>query len=334
MIKTKGNPRSYDYVFCIVTGIFLVAICNFVAFIPALRSLPEHLYDSMIVNRMSWSLLWATIFYLFWYCTVMLFVPSDFKYRPSHKLVAWSVLPYTLTNLFFFYDMFSRRRSSRAPGKALDEVYNQKVEPIILDFYRQADLKYYLSAIIIGYLVLIFFRGYQKRMRAILIEESENLHIYTRSKEREDKKLVDEAEKLANTFVDTDKTKCTDPAAEVLDVGFFAFIYGEGFDYVIMNEGLAIPFLADDDEPIDTIFEGIFIQINSTLYIRDDHIMLFDLEKHYIIISPFLEELFEKISKKSVQSKLYSYRCQHKPRSYYQIETTLVEKIKSRFKMD
>jgi len=62
--------------------------------------------------------------------------------------------------------------------------------------------------------------------------------------------------------------------------------------------------------------------------------MLFDFEKHYIIISPVLEELFDKITKKSVQNKLYSYRCQHKPKNYYQIDPALVGKIKSRFKMD
>ncbi|PUV26286.1 hypothetical protein [Sphingobacterium athyrii] len=333
MIKTKSKPRWYDYVICIVAGIFVVAICNFAAYIPALRSLPEQLYDKMIVDRIIWSLSSAT-FYVFWLSVVMLVVQSDFKYRPPHNLVLWSVLPYTLTNLLFGYAIFNARRNSSALDEALDVVPMSRDESEILAFYQQADLKYYLSAVIIGYLVLIFFKGYQKRMLAILSAESKNPTKKTRSKDVEEKRLLDEAQKLANTFADTDKIKSTDPDSEVLDVDFFAFIYGEGFDYVIINEGYAIPFVADDDEPIDTIFEGIFIQINSTLYIRADHIMLFDLEKHYIIISPALEELFEKINRKSVQSKLYSYRCQHKPASYYQIEPTLVDKIKSTFKMD
>lgn len=334
MIKTKGKPRWYDYVICIVAGIFVVAICNFAAYIPAIRSLPEHLYDKMIVDRIIWSLSSATFFYGISFYFVVIVLQSNFKYKPPHNVILWAVTPYTLANLFLGNTIFSGRRSSSALGKALDEEYIYQIEPELLAFYHHADLKYYLSAIIMGYFVLIFFKGYQKRMFAILSAKAKSLPKKPRSKEREDKELLDEAQKLANTFADTENVKSTDPDSEVLDVDFFAFIHGEGFDYVIINEGYAIPFLADDEEPIDAIFEGIFIQINSTLYIRADHIMLFDLEKHYIIISPVLEELFEKINKKSVQSKLYSYRCQHKPKSYYQIEPTLVEKIKSKFKMD
>ncbi len=334
MIKRKSKPRWFDYFICIVLGILVVALCNFAAYIPALRSLSEHLYDKMIVDRIFWSLSSATIFYIFWFSIIMLVVQSDFKYRPPNNLVLWSVLPYTLTHLLFGYAIFSARRSSSALGEALDEVYISQIEPEILAFYQQADLKYYLSAIVIGYFVLIFSKGYRKRLLAILSAKAKNPTKKRRSKEREDKELLDEAQKLANTFVDAENVKSTDPDSEVLDVDFFAFIHGEGFDYVIINEGHAIPFIADDDEPIDAIFEGIFIQINSTLYIRADHIMLFDFEKHYIIISPVLEELFDKINKKSVQSKLYSYRCQHKPKNYYQMDPTLVGKIKSRFKMD
>jgi hypothetical protein len=334
MIKTKSKPRLYDYVICIVAGIFVMAICNFAAYIPALRSLPEHLYDKMIVDRIIWSLVSATIFYVFWFSIVILLVQSDFKYRPPHNLLLWSVLPYTLTNLLFGYAIFNARRNSSPLDEALDVVPMSRDESEILAFYQQADLKYYFSAIIIGYFVLIFFKGYQKRMLAILSAESKNPTKKPRSQDRKDKELLEEAQKLANTFADTDKIKSSDPDSEVLDVDFFAFIYGEGFDYVIINEGHVVPFFNKDEEPLDTIFEGIFVQINRTLYIRVDHIMLFDLEKHYIIISPVLEELFERITKKSVQNKLYSYRCQHKSKSYYQIEPRLVAKIKSKFKMD
>ncbi len=334
MIKTKAKLRWYDYVICIVAGIFVVAICNFAAYIPALRSLPEHLYDKMIVDRINWSLSSATFFYGIWFYFVVIILQSNFKYKPPRNVTLWTVAPYTFASLFMGNGIFNERRSSSALAEALDEVSISRVDPEIMDFYRQADLKYYLSAILIGYFVLIFFKGYRKRMFAILSAQSKKIPKKMKSKDREDKELLDEAQKLANTFANTDKIKSTDPDSEVLDVDFFAFIHGEGFDYVIINEGYAIPFLADDEEPIDAIFEGIFIQINSTLYIRADHIMLFDLEKLYIIISPVLEELFEKINKKSVQSKLYSYRCQHKPKSYYQIEPTLVEKIKSKFKMD
>jgi hypothetical protein len=334
MIEKKDKPKWYDYVVCIVTGIFVVAICNFVAYIPALRSLAEQLYDRMIVDRIIWSLFSAATLYVFWFCAVMLVVQSDFKYTPPHNPVLWSILPYTLTHLLFGYAFFNASRNSNELGRDLDELYMSGTEPEILDFYHQADLKYYFSAMLIGYFVLIFFKGYRKRMFAILSTESKNLPKKPSSKDVEDKRLIDEAQKLANTFADIDKIKPTDPDSEVFDVDFFAFIYGEGFDYVIINEGYAIPFLADAGEPIDTIFEGIFIQINSTLYIRADHIMLFDLENHYIIISAMLEELFEKITKKNVQNKLYSYRCLHMPKSYYQIDPALVEKIKSKFKRD
>lgn len=334
MIETTSKPRWYDYLICIVAGIFVMAICNFVAYIPALRSLPEHLYDKMIVDRISWSLLSATFFYGIWFYFVVIILQSNFKYKPPRNVTLWAVVPYTLASLFVGNAIFSERRSRSALAEALDEVYVSRIDPEIMDFYRQADLKYYLSAIIIGYFVLIFFKGYRKRMLAILSAKSKNPTNKKRSKDVEDKKLIDEAQKLANTFADTDKIKSTDPDSEGVDVDFFAFIYGEGFDYVIINEGHVVPFFNKDDEPLDTIFEGIFVQINRTLYIRADHIMLFDLEKHYIIISPMLEELFEKITKQSVQNKLYSYRCLHKPKSYYQIEPRLVEKIQSRFKMD
>lgn len=334
MIETTSKPRWYDYLICIVVGILVVASCNFVAYIPALRSLPEPLYDKMIVDRISWSLSSATIFYGFWFWIVVMMAQANFKHKPPNDLVLWAIVPYTFSHLIFGYGLFSDRRSSSALAEALDEVYISRVEPEIMAFYRQADLKYYLSAILIGYFVLIFFKGYRKRMFAILSAQSKKTPKKTRSKDREDKKLIDEAQKLANTFADTDKVKSTDPARVGVDVDFFAFIYGEGFDYVIINEGHVVPFFNKDDEPLDTIFEGIFVQINRTLYIRADHIMLFDLEKLYIIISPMLEELFEKITKKSVQNKLYSYRCLHKPKSYYRIEPRLVEKIKSRFKMD
>ncbi|MDF2515919.1 MAG: hypothetical protein K0R59_1215 [Sphingobacterium sp.] len=335
MIETKGKPRWYDYVICIVTGIFVVATCNFSAYIPALRSLSEPLFDKMIVDRIIWSLFSATFFYGISFYFVVIILQSNFKYKPPRNVTLWTVAPYTLVSLFLGNGIFSERRSrSSALAEALDEVYISRVDPEIMDFYRQADLKYYLSAIIIGYFVLIFFKGYQKRMLAILSAKAKNPTKKTRSKDVEDKRLLDKAQKLANTFADTDKVKSTDPDSEVLDVDFFAFIYGEGFDYVIINEGHVVPFFNKDDEPLDTIFEGIFVQINRTLYIRADHIMLFDLEKHYIIISPVLEELFEKITKKSVQNKLYSYRCQHKSKSYYQIEPRLVAKIKSKFKMD
>ncbi|WP_286753532.1 MULTISPECIES: hypothetical protein [Sphingobacterium] len=334
MIKTKSNPRWYDYFICIVVGIFVVAICNFAAYVPALRSLPQPHYDEMMVDRIIWSLLSATTLYVFWFCVVMVVVQSDFKYRPPHYLILWSILPYILNNLLFGYAIFNQRRNSSVMDEALDVVSPYGGESEILAFYQQVDLKYYLSAVIFGYFVLICFKGYRKRMFAILSTESKNLPKKTSSKDIEDKRLIEEAQKLANTFVDAENFKSTDPDSEALDVEFFAFIHGEGFDYVIINEGHAIPFLADDDEALDTSFDGIFIHINSTLYIRADHIMLFDLEKNYIIISPVLEALFEKINKKSVQNKLYSYRCLHKPGGYYQIEPTLVAKIKSRFKMD
>lgn len=334
MIETKGKPKWYDYLICIVAGILMVAICNFAAYIPALRSLAEPLYDKMIVDRIIWSLSSATAFYGFWFCTVVMIAQLNFKHNPPNDLALWAVVPYTFTHLFFGYALFNTGRNSSALGKALDEVYVSRIEPEIMAFYRQADFKYYLSAVIIGYFVLIFFKVYRKRMFAILSAQYKNPAKKTRSKDREDKRLIDEAQKLANTFVEAEKVKSTDPAREIIDVEFFAFIYGEDFDYAIINEGHVIPFLTEDDEPLDTIFEGDFIQINKTLYIRADHIMLFDLEEYYIIISPVLEDLFEKITKKNVQNKLYSYRCLHKPGGYYQIEPTLVAKIISKFKMD
>ncbi|WP_293886313.1 hypothetical protein [Sphingobacterium sp. UBA3549] len=334
MLETRSKPKWYDYVICIVAAIVVMAICNFTAYIPALRYLPVHLYDKMIVDRIIWSLLSATTLYVFCFSIVIIVVQSDFKYRPPHNLIVWSALPYTLSNLFLGYAIFNANRNSGEPNENLDELYISGAEPQILAFYQQADLKYYLPAIVIGYFVLIFFKGYRKRLFAILSAESKNLPKKTGSKDREDKELIDEAQKLANTFADVENVKANDPGSEVLDVDFFAFIHGEGFDYVIINEGHVVPFLNKDNEPLDTIFEGIFVQINKTLYIRADHIMLFDLENNYIIISPMLEELFAKITKKSVQNKLYSYRCLHKPRSYYQIEPSLVDKIKSTFKMD
>ncbi|CAM3548249.1 hypothetical protein SPPR111872_06545 [Sphingobacterium prati] len=52
-----------------------------------------------------------------------------------------------------------------------------------------------------------------------------------------------------------------------------------------------------------------------------------------IYLYPVLEALFEKINKKCVKEKLYSYRCPGKPSCYYQIDSALETKLRDKFKM-
>lgn len=341
--KTKDAWKSiifYLFATCVV-----FAVCNFFAYIPILRTLSGELYDQFLADRIVWAFASSATF-SFFFIMIGCFIVSLFhRSRPLNKstLFLWSFVPYFLCTVLFGYLLFEQRNTDLDKVVPYRHRYSIDKEPFsameiaLNKLYHQGDLSYYLYAVSIGFLILALYKGYRKHFLVAIRYMSGNTILYRESSlpsvEHADE-LIHKAEKLANTFANPSLKTAPEGDIPKIEVDFFAFIYGEGFDYVIINEGHTIPFIFEDGEDLDNFFSSIFLRINSTLYIRYDQIMLFNFEKNFIIISPTLEKVFENINRQNVKNKLFTYKFLGKPKGYYNIDPVLIPELKKKLKCE
>ena len=324
----KHKTKWKDYIVCLSVTIIFVSICGFAAYIPVLVSAPQDLFLAFILDRLKLIVPAAVLFSGIALFLTMWSIVSYYGYKPTKFKAFWTFVPYTLT-VFLMAGIFYR--NSLPIEKLFVPSYIRTASPDLTHHNVPWDLMWFLCAVVNGYIFLLQYSPYQKSLFNVIGSELLNKSSYFNPQSIKENDLLEGAESLADTFSASNRKESANDDPPALQYEFYAFIYGEGFDYVITDEGYAVPFLFEDEDTIDDLHGGIYLQINKTLYIRFDHIILFDFEELYIVVSPSLEALFEKINKKSVKEKLYSYRYKDKGRGYYQIDSTLEAKLRSKF---
>lgn len=327
--KHKANWK--DYSVCLSVTIIFVSICGLAAYIPVFVSAPQDGFLAFILDRLKLIVPAAVLFSGITLILTIWGIVSHYGYKPVKFKSFWTFVPYTLTVFLMAGILY---RNSLPIEKLFIPSYIRATSPDLTHHNVPWDLMWFLCAVANGYIFLPQYSAYRKSLFNVIGSELLNKSSYFNPQIIRENDLLEEAERLANTFSKSNRKESVndDPATHQYE--FYAFIYGEGFDYVIIDEGYAVPFLFEDEDTVDDLHGGIYVQINKTLYIRFDHIMLFDFEELYIVVSPSLEALFEKINKKSVKEKLYSYRYTDKGSGYYKIDSTLEAKLRSKFKME
>ncbi|MBE8719946.1 hypothetical protein C4F40_04275 [Sphingobacterium sp. Ka21] len=312
-----------------------IAIAIFSAFIPVIQSLSGELHDKFLRDRISYALMAGLIFSII-ACTATYFTmyPIYLKRPPRKQALAfWAFAPYTLIILFLTYAFAQFANMDLTDLSDRNEHPFIRIDPDIERLTIQADLNYFIVAALIGYALLFIYKGFRKHFTLIAMDflpaqsstpqAAKPVELSDHSTDT----LLDEAQKLASTFANP---KPVDPNAPTVEIDFYAFVYGEGFDYVVFNEGFTTPFLFDEDDTIDTLHEGMYLHINKALYIRFDQIMMIDLEQRYIVIAPPLMKIFKAVNHEGVKKKIASYRYPGKPNGYYRIDPTLIAKLKKK----
>jgi len=333
MIKTNEHKTKWkDHFICLSVNIVFVSLCGFAAYIPVIPSVPQDLFLEFILGRLKLIVLAAVIFSGLGFYSTIISIVFSYRFKPVIVKSFWKFIPYTFT-VFFMVEVLYLNTLSIEDNKLWDANYVPNISPDLMLLNSQWDLPWFLCAVLNGYLFFFSYKGYMKSFVNVVSNGLTNQFIYPIPPSFEDKDLLEEAERLANTFSSSNREEAANDDSPVPEFEFYAFIYGEGFDYGIIDEGYVVRFLFGDADRIDDLYDGIYFRINETLYIRFDHIMLVDMKELYIVISPVLEALFEKINNKSVKEKLYSYRYPDKGRGYYQINLALETKLRDKFKM-
>lgn len=108
-----------------------------------------------------------------------------------------------------------------------------------------------------------------------------------------------------------------------VNLNIVIYVYGEGFDYCLLDSGLDIPFLFGDEKPEAVLEECHFLHINLALYIRVDQVYIFDFDENYVILNPAVDRNLSNIRSRRVKEKLNSYRVIGKPSGYFHIHPDL-----------
>ncbi|MFD2553572.1 hypothetical protein [Sphingobacterium tabacisoli] len=331
-----------SFIFYPFATFVIMAVCSFCAYIPRLRTLSGELYNQFLADRIQWALLSSMMLLFFFTSVVFLLIPLFHSRRPLTKITLffWSFVPYFLYTAIFGYLFYDDQNIDLDKVVPYRSPYSLNKEPFsaleieLTKLHHQGDLSYYLYAISIGFLILALYKGHRKHFLTMVLYIADRPSSYpqeTTAAVDNSEDLLHKAEKLANTF---SKPPSKAPPKAEIDIEMYAFIYGKGFDYVIINQGFTVPMEFDDKETPENFYDGIFLHINDLLYIRYDHIMLIDVKKKIIIISPLLQKVFDQINKESVKKKLLSYRAIGQPKGYYSIAPHLVLKLKKKFNME
>lgn len=108
-----------------------------------------------------------------------------------------------------------------------------------------------------------------------------------------------------------------------VNLNIVIYVYGEGFDYCLLDSGLDIPFLFGDEKPETVLEECHFLHINLALYFRVDQVYVFDFDENYVILNPAVDRNLSNIRSRRVKEKLNSYRVIGKPSGYFHIHPDL-----------
>ncbi|WP_144062639.1 hypothetical protein [Sphingobacterium paucimobilis] len=338
----KPEQAWKSFIFYPSATFLITAACSFCAYIPLLHTLSGDLYDQFLADRIQWALILSIVFSSFFTLCITLIISRSHSRRPLTKITLffWSFVPYFLYTAFFGY-LFHRQKNidldKVVPYRSPYFIDNEPFSAIEIELTKlsyQGDLSYYLYAISIGFLILALYKGYRKHFLTMVQYIADRPSSYpqeTTAVVDNSEELLHKAEKLANTF---SKPPPEDTPKAKVDIEMYAFIYGKGFDYVIIDHGFTVPMVFDNEEGPENFYDGIFLHINDLLYIRYDHIMLIDVKKKIIIISPLLQKVFDQINKESVKKKLLSYRAIGQPKGYYTIAPHLALKLKKKFNME
>lgn len=316
--------------------VLLVFVGTFMTYLPAIQAASDDLYEIYLSKGLLISLLLCLFVPFFSSLAVHKIIHSI--YIPNMRKVPniWAYMPYLfgvgILSLLFLTVPY-------LPAD-LGYVGSYPVDPALHGLHQLIDLRYFLAVTFLVFLLLLFHKALYKHFYGIFLwsypahadDDVLNCDRQSTSKSsdsdeaKHNEEFVDMAEKMANTFADPSPAKNMGS----VEVDFFSFIYGEGFDYVIINEGYTVPFMTEDGEEIDDMYEGLFAHINKTLYIRLDHIMLINLEDLIVGISPQLEDIYNKVNNKRVKEKIASYRYKPDSGSLFKIDPMLVAKLEKK----
>jgi hypothetical protein len=152
--------------------------------------------------------------------------------------------------------------------------------------------------------------------RKVLIKEDEN-------GENPNEELIKKAEKLISSTEELE----VEPIGDV-NLNIVIYVYGDGFDYCLLDSGLDIPFIFGDENPETILADCHFLHINTALYFRIDQVYIFNFEDNYVVLNPAIDRNLHHIRSKRVNEKLNSYRVKGKPSGYFHIHPSLGDKLR------
>lgn len=200
-----------------------------------------------------------------------------------------------------------------------------------------------ITVLIVGVIVLHFIKGFQSIFKNAMVfaynksyggagekfslddfrkfpikEEEESEY-----EENPNEELMRRVEKLINSTEELE----VEPIGDV-NLNIVIYVYGDGFDYCLLDSGLDIPFIFGDENPETVLAECYFLHINTALYFRIDQVYIFNFEDNYVVLNPAIDRNLHHIRSKRVNEKLNSYRVKGKPSGYFHIHPDLGDKLR------
>ncbi|MCY4780615.1 hypothetical protein ORI89_13225 [Sphingobacterium sp. UT-1RO-CII-1] len=315
---------------------------TFMSYWPALQGAADDLYDIYLREAFFNALLVNAIITVLFSGVVFIFVYFRYTTTQQKPPWIWTYMLYAFILLFYSWQFLIDLTDdlSRSGGSFYAAFSDLPIDPVLYELGRLRDARYFFLIITVGLILLLLYKPLYNHFCAVFIpnnymqkasflsetDQEDTLKSESKNQEESMDDFVDRAEKMANTFADP---VLNEKVASV-EIDFFSFVYGEGFDYVIINEGYTVPYLMDDEEEIDDMYGGIFIHVNKNLYIRFDHIVMVDMNELYVMISPELEGIYQKVNNKRVKEKIASYRYKPNSPTLFKIHPQLVAKLEQK----
>lgn len=200
-----------------------------------------------------------------------------------------------------------------------------------------------ITVLIAGVIVLHFIKGFQSIFKNAMVfaynksygrvGEKFSLDDFKKFPIKGDEDLQYEENPNAELIKRVEKLISSTEELEVKPIGdvnlnIVIYVYGDGFDYCLLDSGLDIPFIFGDENPETLLAECHFLHINTALYFRIDQVYIFNFEDNYVVLNPAIDRNLHHIRSKRVNEKLNSYRVIGKPSGYFHVHPSLVDKLR------
>lgn len=169
MIDQKNKPSWKDWTICVVIGILMASLCNLAAYIPTIRSLPEPDRTDFLRDRAVWAPTVGTLYYFMWFCCALIALKAlNYIKNLKIKSLLLAFVPHTCYALFTLNQLYYTRSIAESNKKSVTDLLFGDIKSKFDALYPKVDLEYYFAAVLIGYLVLILYSGYRKRLLKIV----------------------------------------------------------------------------------------------------------------------------------------------------------------------
>ncbi|MFD2903606.1 hypothetical protein [Sphingobacterium anhuiense] len=201
-----------------------------------------------------------------------------------------------------------------------------------------------VTVLIAGVIVLHFIKGFQSIFKNAMVfaynksygkagdqfrlDDFRKLPIKENEEPKYEENPNDELIKRVEKLISSTEELEVEPIGDV-NFNIVIYVYGDGFDYCLLDSGLDIPFIFGDENPEIVLAECHFLHINIALYFRVDQVYIFNFEDNYVVLNPAIDRNLHNIRSKRVNEKLNSYRVKGKPSGYFHIHPSLGHELRA-----